>query len=1449
MEDEDYRVMYAKDCAKVAAKAARTKKIEDRKITRRRAAAKAKVVRDEARWKLTVRRWADKAKAQAAARLVRAEVVAQRRADKAAAKVVALAAAKVVRAQVVAQRRVDKAAAKVVAQAAARLVRAQVVAQRRADKAAAKVVAQAATKVVLAQVVVEPYEQYDDDVKILEQMLIMTDDARVAFLTDTGASVNAEEVPKALRSMAEVQRVIEGLVDAVVRDAETPPAHDRNVFTGIPDDRVLLRVIVDIMKNSNPGTQRDLTKMLPEEYAGLDRVKVRMHIQMALVYNEVVRIRTTVSSSLSRAIMKEIITKDNAAITIADLHVNTAMVMAMVDTARVGVNELFDAFEQPGPVAMKWKDGSMPKLIEQPHRRNLNLVLNNFPSLLRSQRISSPDLYRRLVTYMQKIDKDTGEVEITYKQPKGYKRHFADGSLGFQTMPRGVRGLLAGGLYLDVDMYCAHLVFLVWLCMKHNIPCPVSAEIVHDRAAFLERLGGKVSKHELICIVYGKSFKDKIKELAPFEDEIAGIVVTLNRLYPDFERVARDYCTEKEKWCRNLQYKAVSRMLAHVENNALQIIYTTLEGIGYTVGTMCFDGIMVENDSRLDIESAIVSAHQAVLEGMGMTIKLVSKPFETLDMSMFSNDEVHKVRHDSQFETIAAIARIVNLDAEVAAKCGYTSLTRSGEWVWDADDGKRFMVDDSGWILDYSDRRVICNILSSKTVMPTLHAMDVTTHIEDRVKEFSRIIPADTPFELKSRLMRLRAGTEAPDDNPPITRPQLSFGCNKDGREYDVMCIVAGMGAGKTYQSKRAIMSYLSKFEGSRCISLSCRIAYADFATGLLDGFESYQKNPRANHLVCSPESLHTVANTAFDVVWLDEFRSLIECFTSVETNKHNLHANLDKFRNIVSRPGVRVLISDADLLIDDAFQHSMAEFFPGKAVRVDVYPNILPTMKKKFIVVPATFAYTSLCEDLKMSKKVGVVCDTKTAVVEIEQLASQLDVKHIVFHGDADQKMSRDIWKNPDFSKYQLVAWNSKITNGNDVTESFDRIYYMAQSGMGASFKDGAQGLGRFRSVKDPNVYTVLPNPTWQSHGMLTKSRLEETADLAEACKSAHSRVFSGTPNVGLTPDWFAKLQNLNEVLCKQEFFRYNFISLQLSRGHDVLLQDGPEAVKLDMPGCVDDARMSSSMFTESRVCDALEKIYKDVTQVYSAEKNKRKGTASMEENILVDVYYIVKPFLIIKGDIKPDYKEFYMPIKSNMDGIRRLMRFMQNDVDLPNPTFNDQSCKHRTYTAKFKKVLEQLKVPGGVTKTNLKDVYDDKNTQELLKLLSIPSKRVGWRWRLDQLLNEYCHVIKSDRYRIDGDRVQMYHVVVPDKVLRIVTASLEAKVTEMPGWKILALNRAPVLIEETQPQPPLEPERARPPPFVFSTHTSDLKEAKKAQRGKHAFSDWIVPHDSASR
>jgi hypothetical protein len=1308
MKDADYRVMYAKDCAKVAAKAAQTKKICDRKITRRRAAAKAKIVRDEARWKLTVRRWADKAKAQAAARLVRAEVVAQRRADKAVAKVVARAAAKVVRAEVVAQRRADKAAAKVVAQAAAKLVRAQVVAQRRADKAAAKVVAQAATKVVLAQVVVEPYEQYDDDVKILEQMLIMTDDARVAFLTDTGASVNAEEVavvPKALRSMeevddmddlinryndylgdqgtcdepdepndpdeydeyaddalvklmteveevaevaveAEVQRVIEGLVDAVVRGAETPPAHDRNVFTGIPADRALLRVILDIMKNNNATTQRELTKMLPEEYADLDRVKVRMHIQMALVYNEVVRIRTTVSSSLSRAIMKEIVTRDNAAITLADLHVNTAMVMAMVDTARVGVNELFDAFEQPGPVAMKWKDGSTPKLIEQPHRRNLNLVLNNFPSLLRSQRISSPDLYRRLVTYMQKIDKDTGEVEITYKQPKGYKRHFADGSLGFQTMPRGVRGLLAGGLYLDVDMYCAHLVFLVWLCMKHNIPCPVSAEIVHDRAAFLERLGGKVSKHELICIVYGKSFKDKIKELAPFEDEVAGIVVTLNRLYPDFERVARDYCTEKEKWCRNLQYKAVSRMLAHVENNALQIIYTTLEGIGYTVGTMCFDGIMVENDSRLDIESAIVSAHQAVLEGMGMTIKLVSKPFETLDMSMFSNDEVHKVRHDSQFETIGAIARIVDLDAEVAAKCGYKTLTRCGEWVWDAGDGKRFAIDDSGWIIDHSDKRVVDNILSRKTILPELKGMDVTIHTDVRVKEFAKIIPVDTPEISRNRLMRLRAGTEAPDENPPVTRPRMSFGKNKDGRDYDVMCVVAGMGAGKTYRSKRAISHYLAEAKDLRCISLSCRIAYADFVTGLLPGFESYQTNPNADHLVCSLESLHSIKNTDFDVVWLDEFRSLLESLTSIETNKNNLAANLRNFRKIVQKPGVRIIISDADLLIDDAFEHVMKEFFTNKAIRVDVYPTLLPSMKKDFTVVPEAAAYTTMCEDLKLGKKIGVVCDTKKTVLEIEQLAVQLKVEHIVFHGDTDQSTSRKMWKNPDFAKFKLVVWNSKITAGNDVTEAFDQIYYLGPSGKCATFKDGVQGLGRFRSVKIPNVFTVLPRPTWQSHGMLAKIRLEEAGSITAKCKDAHAREFpapkkrpedEANPEVDLaaagvymTPGWFAALQCYNTVLHTDEFFRYNFIRLQLSRGHNVFIRDGPEIGEQDIPEYVNDARLDNAVLTEDRVRAALATIHNDMSAVERADKNKRRGLASMEENVLVDVFYTIKPFII---------------------------------------------------------------------------------------------------------------------------------------------------------------------------------------------------------------------------
>lgn len=1452
MKDADYRAMYAKEYAKVVAKAVRMKKICDRKITRRRAAAKAKVVRDEARWKLTVRRWADKATAQAAARLVRAQVVSARRALREAAKAEARAAARLVRAQVVAQRRADKAVAKSAARAATRLVRAQrraAIPKARGSKVVADVVAVAPHA---------PYEQYTDDSAILEQLLSMTDDARVAFLTDAcgpkpsaSAVVNVDQSPQhdeygddewmqlAMEAVvapvvlkplihtavepyddymeeligdyndymeeqgahdepdepdeygddelmqlaaeaaeaAVVRDVLSEMVDEVVRFAETPPPRDRNVFTGIPADRVLLRVIINIMKNNNPGTQRELTKMLPEEYAGLDRVKVRMHIQMALVYREVVRIRTTVSSSLSRAIMKEIITKDNAAITLADLHVNTAMVMAMVDTARVGVDELFDAFAQPGPAAMKWKDGSTPKIIEQPHRRNLNLVLNNFASLLRSERISSPDLYRRLVTYMQKIDKDTGAVEITYKQPKGYKRHFADGSLGFQTMPRGVRGLLAGGLYLDVDMYCAHLVFLVWLCMKHNIPCPVSAEIVHNRAAFLERLGGKVSKHELICIVYGKSFKDKIKELAPFEDEIAGIVVILNRLYPDFERVARDYCTEKEKWCRNLQYRAVARMLAHVENNALQIIYTTLEGIGYTVGTMCFDGIMVENDSRLDIESAIISAHQAVLDGMGMTIKLVSKPFETLDMSMFSNDEVHKVRYDAQFETIGAIARIVDLDAEVAAKCGYKKLTRCGEWMWDAGDGKSFAIDDSGWIIDRGDKRVVDNILSRKTLLPELKGMEKTICASTRVKRFATIIPPDTPDELRARLGRLRAGTENPDDKPPNLQARMSFGRDKNGAEYDVMCVIAGMGAGKTYQSKKAITDYLAAFKDARCLALSCRIAYADFATGLLEGFESYQTDPGADRVVCSVESLYRLPSTDFDVVWLDEFRSLLESFTSTETNGSNLNNNLVAFRRIVSRPGVRVIITDADLMIDDAFEHVITELFQDKKVRVDIYPNLLATMKKDFMVVPEAGAYTALCEDIKQSLKVGVVCDTKTAVLDIEQLAIQLEVKHIVFHGDADQKISRAIWKDPNFAEYKLVAWNSKITNGNDVAESFDRVYYFGSSGRCASFKDGSQGIGRFRSVKNPTMCTVLPSPVWQSHGMLAKRSMEDARALAMNCTGAHTRTFTGLDAV-MAPDWFTRLQCYNEVLCKDEYFRYNFIALQLSRGHNVFLLDGVDAAAVDSPDCVDDAKLARVEMTEQQVRAALKTINDCIHAVVSAEDRKRKGLATMDECILVDVYHIVKPFLI-KG-VEPSYDELYKPAKSNPDGTRRLLRYLREEVDLPRSAFDDKSCKHRTFKSHFEKVLSQAKVGCHLTASELKGIHDHANTQELMKLLSIPSARVGWKWRLSRLLESYSYQIISQKKRVGGGtdeatRCQMYSIAIPLASHKMVLAAFE--------------------------------------------------------------------------
>jgi hypothetical protein len=873
---------------------------------------------------------------------------------------------------------------------------------------------------------------------------------------------------------------------------------------------------------------------------------------------------------------------------------------------------------------------------------------------------------------------------------------------------------------------------------------------------------------------------------------------------------------------------------------------------------MCFDGIMVENDSRLDIESAIVSAHQAVLEGMGMTIKLVSKPFETLDVSMFSNDEVHKVRHDLQFETIGAIAKIVDLDAEVAAKCGYKTLTRCGEWVWDAGDGKSFAIDDSGWILDRSNNRVIDNILSRNTVLPELKGMDVTIHTDVRVKEFATIVPVDTPEISRNRLMRLRAGTETPDENPPVTRPRMSFGKNKDGRDYDVMCVVAGMGAGKTYRSKRAISHYLAESKNLRCISLSCRIAYADFVTGLLPGFESYQTNPNADHLVCSLESLHSIKNTDFDVVWLDEFRSLLESLTSIETNKYNLAANLHNFRKIVQNPGVRIIISDADLLIDDAFEHVMNEFFTNKAVRVDVYPNLLASMKKDFTVVPESASYTSMCEDLKLGKKIGVVCDTKTAVLEIEQIAVQLKVEHIVFHGDTDQSTSRKMWKNPDFAKFKLVVWNSKITAGNDVTEAFDQIYYLGPSGKCATFKDGVQGLGRFRSVKIPNVFTVLPRPTWQSHGMLAKIRLEEAGAITTKCKDAHAREFpapkkrpedDANPEVDLaaagvytTPGWFAALQCYNTVLHTDEFFRFNFIRLQLSRGHNVFIRDGTGVGEQDIPDYVNEARLDSAALTEDRVRTALATIHNDMAAVERADKNKRRGLASMEENVLVDVYYTVKPFTI-KG-VETSFEDVYKFAKSNRVGLGRLLRYMQNVVDLPKPSFNDQSSNTRTYKDRFDKLLEQLKVGVGVTKAELKVVYDSKNTQELLKLLSIPDKRVGWSWRFDQLLSAYCHQFKSERKRGksakgDDNRVRMYNVEVYSKALRIVSDVIaqEERMQEDPAWKVLAASRNPAQVVEEAPPATQAPERERPEPFAFSTDATQEAVETRSHAAKHAF------------
>lgn len=133
-----------------------------------------------------------------------------------------------------------------------------------------------------------------------------------------------------------------------------------------------------------------------------------------------------------------------------------------------------------------------------------------------------------------------------------------------------------------------------------------------------------------------------------------------------------------------------------------------------------------------------------------------------------------------------------------------------------------------------------------------------------------------------------------------------------------LLAVKANMGLGKTTAANKLAQKYRAR--NKRVLIVTSRISLSHTLHGAYTGFTHYSaRNYNADQLIIQYESLHhLIGQQPYDLVILDETRSLCASMTSIKTNRCNLRTNAKLLRLFMQQSEFPVCM-DADLEIDPA--------------------------------------------------------------------------------------------------------------------------------------------------------------------------------------------------------------------------------------------------------------------------------------------------------------------------------------------------------------------------------------------------------------------------------------------------------------------------------------------------------------------------------------------------
>jgi hypothetical protein len=227
---------------------------------------------------------------------------------------------------------------------------------------------------------------------------------------------------------------------------------------------------------------------------------------------------------------------------------------------------------------------------------------------------------------------------VTYQDKAegyGHERFVTRPHMHLGSMPRKIRGYLAAGTYIDVDMRNAQPTMLLWKMRQTKESCPENPYLkvpailekwVEDRDGLIKELGldRNTGKQQLISAIFTENPITNV-ELFPLI-QLHEVLYDKHGFINLFKRGAREIEMKKKQKMVNMNGSFLARFLQDFERTVLVECLDVAKSWGMMVEVLIHDGFLVRMNKRVNKEQVetvlfdeLCQALEARFPGLGIT--------------------------------------------------------------------------------------------------------------------------------------------------------------------------------------------------------------------------------------------------------------------------------------------------------------------------------------------------------------------------------------------------------------------------------------------------------------------------------------------------------------------------------------------------------------------------------------------------------------------------------------------------------------------------------------------------------------------------------------------------------------------------------------------------------------------------------------------------------------